>query len=106
MGMKGFKGFEKDFSCGGKQCEENTTYEEYGEGCCYKGVMHFYEDPWEVLNHYDLVDGNGNLSEFAEVEALGQVWNVAASRADRESTLSRSMCSSIAKRVGLNCWLA
>jgi hypothetical protein len=75
MGMKGFKGFEKDFSCGGKQYEENTTYEEYGEGCCHKGVMHFCEDPWEVLNHYDLVDGNGNLSEFAEVEALGQVWN-------------------------------
>ena len=81
MGMKGFKGFEKDFSCGGKQCEENTTYEEYGEGCCYKGVMHFYEDPWEVLNHYDLVDGNGNLSEFAEVEALGQVWNDGGKRA-------------------------
>ena len=81
MGMKGFKGFEKDFSCGGKQYEENTTYEEYGEGCCYKGVMHFYEDPWEVLNHYDLVDGNGNLSEFAEVEALGQVWNDGEKRA-------------------------
>lgn len=43
--------------------------------------MHFYEDPWEVLNHYDLVDGNGNLSEFAEVEALGQVWNDGEKRA-------------------------
>lgn len=31
MGMKGFKGFEKDFSCRGKQYEENTTYEEHGE---------------------------------------------------------------------------
>ena len=75
MGMKGFKGFEKDFSCQGKQYEENMTYEEHGVGCCNKGVMHFCEDPWEVLNHYDLVDGNGNFSEFAEVEALGQVWN-------------------------------
>lgn len=75
MGMKGFKGFEKDFSCKGKQYEENTTYEEHGVGCCHKGVIHFCEDPWEVLNHYDLVDGNGNFSEFAEVEALGQVWN-------------------------------
>ena len=81
MGMKGFKGFEKDFSCGGKQYEENTTYEEHGEGCCHKGVMHFCEDPWEVLNHYDLVDGNGNFSEFAEVEALGQVWNDGERRA-------------------------
>ena len=50
MGMKGFKGFEKDFSCRGKQYEENTTYEEHGVGCCHKGVMHFCEDPWEVLN--------------------------------------------------------
>ena len=81
MGMKGFKGFEKDFSCKGKQYEENTTYEEHGVGCCHKGVMHFYEDPWEVLNHYDLVDDNGNFSEFAEVEALGQVWNDGEKRA-------------------------
>ena len=81
MGMKGFKGFEKDFSCRGKQYEENMTYEEHGVGCCHKGVMHFCEDPWEVLNHYDLVDGNGNFSEFAEVEALGQVWNDGEERA-------------------------
>ena len=81
MGMKGFKGFEKDFSYGGKQYEENMTYEEHGVGCCHKGVMHFYEDPWEVLNHYDLVDSNGNFSEFAEVEALGQVWNDGEKRA-------------------------
>ena len=81
MGMKGFKGFEKDFSCRGKQYEENTTYEEHGVGCCHKGVMHFCEDPWEVLNHYDLVDDNGNFSEFAEVEALGQVWNDGEKRA-------------------------
>ena len=81
MGMKGFKRFEKDFSCRGKQYEENMTYEEHGVGCCHKGVMNFYEDPWEVLKHYDLVDGNGNFSEFAEVEALGQVWNDGEKRA-------------------------
>ena len=81
MGMKGFKGFEKDFSCRGKQYEENTTYEEHGVGCCHKGVMHFCEDPWEVLNHYDLVDENGDFYEFAEVEALGPVWNDGEKRA-------------------------
>ena len=81
MGMKGFKGFEKDFSCKGKQYEENTTYEEHGVGCCHKGVMHFCEEPWEVLNNYDLVDENANFSEFAEVEALGQVWNDGEKRA-------------------------
>ena len=81
MGMRGFKGFEKDFSCRGKQYEENTIYEEHGVGCCHKGVMHFCEDLWEVLNHYDLVDDDGNFSEFAEVEALGQVWNDGEKRA-------------------------
>lgn len=90
MGMKGFKGFEKDFSCRGKQYEENMTYEEHGEGCCHKGVMHFCEDPWEVLNHYDLVDDNGNFSEFAEVEALGQVWNDGEKRATNKIHIGTS----------------
>ena len=81
MGMKGFKGFEKDFSCRGKQYEENTTYEEHGVGCCHKGVMHFCEDPWAVLDYYPLVNENGDISEFAEVEALGQVWDDCNKRA-------------------------
>ena len=81
MGMKGFKGFEKDFSCRGKQYEENTTYEEHGVGCCHKGVMHFCEDPWAVLDYYPLVNENGDISEFAEVEALGQVWDDCDKRA-------------------------
>ena len=81
MGMKGFKGFEKDFSCRGKQYEENTTYEENGVGCCHKGVMHFCEDPWAVLDYYPLVNENGDISEFAEVEALGQVWDDCDKRA-------------------------
>lgn len=74
MGMKGFKGFEKDFSCRGKQYEENTTYEEHGVGCCHKGVMHFCEDPWEVLNHYDLVDDNaqiGSSGNYAQIGSSG-----------------------------------
>lgn len=81
MGMKGFKGFEKDFSCRGKQYEENTTYEEHGVGCCHKGVMHFCEDPWAVLDYYPLVNEKGDISEFAEVEALGQVWDDCDKRA-------------------------
>lgn len=38
MGMKGFKGFEKDFSCKGKQYEENTTYEEHGVDAATKAL--------------------------------------------------------------------
>ena len=72
--MKGYKGFNKDFTCLEKQYEENTDYEENGDGICKQGVMHFCKNPWDVLNYYPLVDDNGNFSEFAEVEADGNIF--------------------------------
>ena len=66
--MKGYKGFEKGMICRGKQYAENTTFEEKEADLCKKG-MHFCEDPIDVLNYYSVVDENGNLNEFAEVEA-------------------------------------
>ena len=72
--MKGYKGFNKDFTCLEKQYEENTDYEENGDCICKKGVMHFCKNPWDVLNYYPLVDDNGNFSEFAEVEADGDIF--------------------------------
>ena len=73
--MKGYKGFKKNFSCKGKQYEENTTYEENGESICDVGVMHFCENPFDVLDYYPLVDDNGDFSEFAEVESVGNVYS-------------------------------
>ena len=32
--------------------------------------MHFCKNPLDVLNYYPLIDNDGNLTEFAEVEAL------------------------------------
>ena len=72
--MKGYKGFNKDFTCLEKQYEENTDYEENGDGICKQGVMHFCKNPWDVLNYYPLVDDNGNFSEFAEVDADGDIF--------------------------------
>ena len=72
--MKGYKGFNKDFTCLEKHYEENTDYEENGDDICKKGVMHFCKNPWDVLNYYPLVDDNGNFSEFAEVEADGDIF--------------------------------
>ena len=57
-----------------KQYEENTTYEENGYEVCKSGVMHFCENPFDVLNYYPLVDDNCNVAEFAEVEALGDTF--------------------------------
>ena len=69
--MKGYKAFEKGLICRGKQYAENTVFEEDDAVICEKG-MHFCKDPLAVLDYYPLVDDNGNLIEFAEVEALDE----------------------------------
>ena len=55
--------------CRGKQYAENTVFEEDDAVICEKG-MHFCKEPLAVLDYYPLVDDNGNLTEFAEVESL------------------------------------
>ena len=74
MSVKGYKAFNKGMICRGKQYEENTTYEESGNKICEAGVMHFCENPFDVLNYYQLVDENGDISDFADVEAIGDVY--------------------------------
>ena len=67
--MKGYKAFEKGLICRGKQYAENTVFEEESAEICKSG-MHFCKDPLEVLEYYPLINDNGEMSEFAEVEAL------------------------------------
>ena len=74
MSVKGYKAFNKGMICRGKQYEENTTYEESRNKICEAGVMHFCENPFDVLNYYQLVDENGDISDFADVEAIGDVY--------------------------------
>ena len=69
--MKGYKAFEKGLICRGKQYAENTVFEEDSAAICRSG-MHFCKHPLEVLNYYPLVDDKGNITEFAEVEALDE----------------------------------
>lgn len=66
--MKGYKAFNKGLICKGKQYKENETFEEERAVPCHRG-MHFCKNPFDVLNFYDLVDDNGEFSDFAEVEA-------------------------------------
>ena len=63
--MKGFKAFNKDFTCNKFQFEENKTYKEKEAVICESG-FHFCKNPFDVLDYYDLCD-----SEFAEVKAVG-----------------------------------
>ena len=69
-----YKAFNPDFTCKGKQYKENTTYEENGNEICEAGVIHYCENPFDVLDYYPLVNENGEISEFAEVEPLGKVF--------------------------------
>ena len=67
--MKGYKAFEKGLICKGKQYAENTVFEEEKAEICQSG-MHFCKKPLDVLDYYPLVNENGEITEFAEVEAL------------------------------------
>lgn len=74
MGVKGYKAFNKGMICKDKVYKENTTYEETGNEICEPGVMHFCENPFDVLDYYPLVDNNGDICEFANVEAIGNLY--------------------------------
>lgn len=74
MGVKGYKAFNKGMICKDKVYKENATYEETGNEICKPGVMHFCENPFDVLNYYPLVDDNGEICEFANVEAIGKLY--------------------------------
>ena len=72
--MKGYKAFGKGMVCAPNkdkpfQYEVGGVYEESEADVCRKG-FHFCKKPLDVLNYYPLVDAEGNMSEFAEVEAL------------------------------------
>ena len=70
--MKGYKGFHKGMICRGKQYIENTVFEESEAYICKSG-MHFCKNPFDVLDYYGFMDYDGELNEFAEVEALDEV---------------------------------
>ena len=69
--MKGYKGFNPGLICKDKQYQENTVFEEPETKICEKG-MHFCENPFDVLDYYDLIRSDGTPNEFAEVEALDE----------------------------------
>ena len=75
--MKGFKAFEKGLICDptGKnpfQYAENTVFEQIDEPTICKSGFHFCKNPLDILDYYPLIDDDGNLTEFAEVEALAE----------------------------------
>lgn len=75
--MKGYKAFKKGMICDPTgqnpfQYAENTVYEQDEEAEICESGFHFCKNPLDVLNYYPVVDDNGDMSEFAEVEALDE----------------------------------
>ena len=73
--MKGYKAFQKGLICNPTgnnpfQYAENTVFEQEQEAAICNSGFHFCKNPLDVLDYYPLVDNNGNITEFAEVEAL------------------------------------
>ncbi|MCK9583169.1 MAG: hypothetical protein M0Q46_06135, partial [Endomicrobiales bacterium] len=66
--MKGFKGFDEGLKCKNFQYEEGKKYKHDGAVELCKEGFHFCENPFDVLDYYDLT-----TSEFAEIEALGEI---------------------------------
>ena len=62
--MKGYKGFDKDLTCRGKQYEVGRTEHEEDVVLCKKG-LHFCENPHDVFRYYGAGDGH----RFCEVSA-------------------------------------
>ena len=83
--VKGYKAFEPGMICRGKQYAENTVFELTGaDGCCQAGVMHYCDEPFDCLDYYPLVNGNGKITEFAEVEPLAEVFKKDTKRATKK----------------------
>ncbi|HEY5806155.1 MAG TPA: hypothetical protein VIS56_02085 [Candidatus Saccharimonadales bacterium] len=65
--MLGYKGFDKDWKCRGMQYKVGKSHTHKGEiKLCSEG-LHFCENPLDVLNYYDLVDGNIAIVEASDV---------------------------------------
>ena len=66
---KGYKAYEKGLVCRGKQYKIGEIFEEEKAEICGIG-MHYCENPLDCLDHYSLIDSEGNFVEMTEVEDL------------------------------------
>lgn len=80
--MKGFKGFDKDLKCRGKQYEIGRTEHEDDAVLCESG-MHFCTNPHDVFNYYSPGEGH----RFCEISA--------SEVSDRTESDSKRVCKTL-----------
>ena len=69
--MKGYKAYNKGLICRDKQYKIGEVFEEDRAEACLCG-MHYCENPLDCLDHYPLIDDNGEIVEMTEVEDLDE----------------------------------
>ena len=69
--MKGYKAYNKGLICRDKQYKIGEVFEEDRAEACQCG-MHYCENPLDCLDHYPLIDNNGEIVEMTEVEDLDE----------------------------------
>ncbi|MEG2514478.1 MAG: hypothetical protein RSA92_04005, partial [Bacteroidaceae bacterium] len=79
--IHGFKAYGIGMICNGFQFKEGEQYEHEGKlVCCPNknelqrgaGGFHFCKNPLDVLDYYPLIDNDCNITEFSEVEGIGE----------------------------------
>lgn len=65
--VEGYKAFNSNMACIGKQYKVGETYTEEAAIPCKRG-MHFCKSPVALLRYYPLLNWNGDLTRFARVE--------------------------------------
>ena len=75
-----YKGFDKDFRCRGFQFEIGKEYVQDGKIIPYKNGFHACENPFDVLQYYNDVDG-----KYCVVEQSGDI------KTDGDKTASRKI---------------
>ena len=88
--MKGYKAYEKGLVCRGKQYKIGEIFEEERAEICDSGI-HYCENPLDCLDHYPLIDNEGNFVEMTEVEDLDSE--------NRETENNRKFCT---KKLKIN----
>ena len=86
--MRGYKAFEMDLTCRGKQYEVGKTFKERGElGVCNHG-MHFCERCCDVFDYYAFDESR---TRVCEVEAVGEIKTDGRKNCTNELTIVREL---------------
>ena len=67
-----YKGFDKDLKCRCFQYEVGKGYIHNGNVKVCEQGFHACENPFDVLEHYPIVDDKGILNRFCEVKGSGK----------------------------------